>query len=569
MTKHKMRIGIIGGGPSSLYFLKKLFDANACDISIDIFETTAELGNGMPYSARGANPEHVTNVSGNEISRLHAPIHEWIKTPEGRKAGAAYDITAENFNDYKVLPRLFFGEYLKAQYEEILTELRKKNIDCTIHFEQGVSDIVDEKSKTVTVKTRDGKDFIFDKVIICTGHVWPQDKEGKIPFYFDSPYPPAKLKIPLNCSIALRGSSLTAIDALRTLARQHGTFTEENNHMLSYRPDPQYADFKMTMHSKDGLLPSIRFHLEDPHITGGMALSFEDIDAHIRNNEGFLSLDFLFEKDFKEGLKKKRPGDYALIKDMSLEDFVDAMLSQRKDADAFTLFKQEYAEAERSIDTHHSIYWKEMLAGLSFALNYPAKHLSAEDMLRLQKVLAPLIAVVIAFVPQTSCREMIALHDAGLLDIVSVDADSEVKVGKDDKITYHYKDKGGEDVEKEFGAYVDCVGQRRFRYEEFLFPSLLSGGSVSQASVQFRSAEKAEKMIKEGNKDVVKIGRNYFLNLPGIAVSDHFQIVDQNDQPSERIFMMAVPYMSGHNPDYSGLDFGEEASNRIVEKILG
>jgi hypothetical protein len=30
---------------------------------------------------------------------------------------------------------------------------------------------------------------------------------------------------------------------------------------------------------------------------------------------------------------------------------------------------------------------------------------------------------------------------------------------------------------------------------------------------------------------------------------------------------MAVPYIGGFNPDYSGLDFGEEASMHIIRSI--
>ncbi|WP_192501012.1 hypothetical protein [Flavobacterium sp. PL002] len=56
-------------------------------------------------------------------------------------------------------------------------------------------------------------------------------------------------------------------------------------------------------------------------------------------------------------------------------------------------------EAEKSIKRQQSIYWKEMLATLSFAMNHPAKYFSAEDMQRLQTVLMPLIYIVIAFVP--------------------------------------------------------------------------------------------------------------------------------------------------------------------------
>jgi epoxyqueuosine reductase QueG len=52
------------------------------------------------------------------------------------------------------------------------------------------------------------------------------------------------------------------------------------------------------------------------------------------------------------------------------------MMSLRENLDAFTLFKAEYAEAEKSIRLEQSVHWKEMLAVLSFAMNYPAKHFS-------------------------------------------------------------------------------------------------------------------------------------------------------------------------------------------------
>jgi len=32
--------------------------------------------------------------------------------------------------------------------------------------------------------------------------------------------------------------------------------------------------------------------------------------------------------------------------------------------------------------------------------------------------------------------------------------------------------------------------------------------------------------------------------------------------------MMAVPYIGGYNPDYSGLDFSEAASAKIVNALL-
>ena len=34
------------------------------------------------------------------------------------------------------------------------------------------------------------------------------------------------------------------------------------------------------------------------------------------------------------------------------------------------------------------------------------------------------------------------------------------------------------------------------------------------------------------------------------------------------LYIMAVPYIGGFNPDYSGLDFCENASKAIVEDLL-
>jgi len=56
--------------------------------------------------------------------------------------------------------------------------------------------------------------------------------------------------------------------------------------------------------------------------------------------------------------------------------------------------------------------------------------------------------------------------------------------------------------------------------------------------------------------------------LPGITITDNFEVVDNHGTVNNRIYMMAVPYIGGYNPDYSGLDFCEQASANIVESIL-
>jgi hypothetical protein len=564
IKKAKKKIAIIGGGPSGLFMYKRLTEAKATNFEIDIFERKDYLGAGMPYSAEGANVEHITNVSDNEIPVIFNSIEDWVKIAP-KSILKKFNINEEKFNEYKVLPRLFFGEYLSAQFNLLKKAAAKKGIKTNAQLNCIVEDIIDvPDDNTVAVCVQNHDKLYFDQVIICTGHNWPKKYEGKIPNYFDSPYPPKKISLKLNHAVGIMGSSLTAIDALRTLARQNGKFTDNEDGTYGYHLESK--GFKIVMHSRSGLLPAIRFHLEDSHLGKEETLSKAEIQASIVKNGGFLPLDFVFEKNFKEMFMEKDLAFYKQIKNMSLEEFVEAMMGYREKMEPFDLFKKEYDEAEKSIEKRKSIYWKEALAVLSFAMNYPAKYLSAEDMERLQKVLMPLISIVIAFVPQSSCRELLALHDAGVLSIVAVGDDAEVEPLKTGGADYHYK-VHNKKVKAHFDTFIDCVGQPHLSFDDFPFKSLIKNRTVSPAMLQFQSAENGKAEMKH-NDLVIRKGNTYFLTVPGITINDHFQVVNEAGQVNERIYIMAVPYIGGYNPDYSGIDFCEAASEAVLNSIL-
>ncbi|RZM26736.1 MAG: hypothetical protein EOO88_15900, partial [Pedobacter sp.] len=557
---------ILGGGPAGLFMYKRLIEANNLNIEIDIFERKGHLGSGMPYSPEGANDEHITNVSDNEIPVIYNSIHDWVKIAP-KEILEHFQINANNFNEYKVLPRLFFGEYLNAQFELLRHRAEEIGITTRVHLNTTVTDVSDDDTdNNVTVFTNTNDSYKFDQVIMCTGHNWPKKNEGIVPNYFDSPYPPKKLKLKLDNAVGIKGSSLTAIDAIRTLARENGSFTEHDG-IYGYALSKESEGFKIVMHSRNGLLPAVRFHLEDSHLGKDATLTNDEIQQHRRENDGFVSLDFVFEKNFKAMFPEKDPEFYNWIKDMNLETFVETMMDSREKMDAFELLKQEYKEAERSIKRKESIYWKEVLAVLSFAMNYPAKYLSAEDMQRLQKVLMPLISVVIAFIPQSSCRDLMALHDAGLLSIVAVGDDSSVEPVASGGADYHYTDEEGVDQIVHFDTFIDCVGQPHLSYTDFPFDSLKQQGIIGPALLNFRSDKEGKDARDKNSENVEMHNGDYYLKVPGITINDNFSVVHKNGKNSERIYIMAVPYIGGYNPDYSGIDFCEAASELVIKNI--
>jgi len=530
------RIAILGGGPSALFIFKRLLESGHPDFIVDIYEKSGELGCGMPYGHDGSADEHVTNVSGNEIPELPADMADWVKKVP-KDTLDKYHLDPGKFNDYKVLPRLLFGQYLCDQFKVLLQQAKGDGLKTQVYYNTIVQDIVDQPDQQqVEVVTNKGAD-IYDHVIVCTGHLWPKKHEGRAPGWFDSPYPPEKIAVKAGYPVAVRGASLTAIDAIRTLGRHNGRFEkDEKGRLHFYAKSP---GFKIVMHSRNGLLPAVRFHLEDSHLGKDTVLSPEKIAANREANAGFLSLDYVFEENFKKGIREHDPACYEEIKDMNMEAFVDHMMAKREAQDPFDLLKAEYQEAERSIKTHTSVYWKEMLAILSFAMNYPAKYFSAEDYQRLHRTLMPLISVVIAFVPQSSAETLMAMHEAGCLEMKIVDHSAEAEPSE----------QGGADYAGvHYGLFIDCIGQPHIPFDDIPFKGLKAAGTHARLGYRDQPDE--------------------YLTVPGLAINDRFQLLDAYGGLNERIYIMAVPFIGGYNPDYSGLDFSEAASKLVLDGLL-
>jgi hypothetical protein len=560
VKRTRIHLAIVGGGPSALFLYKHLISAGIKGLAIDIFEKDAMIGAGMPYSSKGASAEHSTNVSASELPELVLPFEDWLKQlPETS--------LKKHMGKNEVLPRLLLGQYLAVQFDLLLAMGKKTGVDTRIFLDTPIDDIHDQPdANKVELIEKNKNRRTYDCVIICTGHCWPNTYENTIPGYYDSPYPPSKLNQQFDHPVAIRGASLTAVDAMRTLALANGEFAKTPDGQLKYKCSSD--GFKIIMHSINGLLPALRFYQEDRDVNNIQKLLPADLIERSRKiNQGFLPLDLVFEQGFKVPLREKDPVLYEKIKDLRLETFVDWVMHGREKIDAFALLKAECAEAETSIRRQQPIHWKALLADLSAAMNYAAKHFSAEDMLRLRKKLMPLISIVIASLPQGLAQEVLAMHEAGRLDLIGITEPSEIRPLKEGGIQYLYVDEAGNSIDRQYATFVDCIGQPSLSLDDFPFRSLVRCGTVSRAYLKFRDPDAGRSEMEKQEQPVHSEKKDFYLEVPGLAINDEFQVLNTSSEANPRVYIMAVPYIGGYNPDYSGLDFCYEASRRIVGSL--
>src|SRR5205085_11605355 len=143
-----------------------------------------------------------------------------------------------------------FGRYLEDQFKLVIEIGRAFNITFKIHLETKVDDVkpgLDDNLWSIHTNTREI--IVCNTVIICTGHVWSRVHEGTIPDYFESPYPPSKLTREFDHEVCIRGSSLTAVDAVKTLARNNGHFSADKHGKLSFHMAPETPNFKIILYS--------------------------------------------------------------------------------------------------------------------------------------------------------------------------------------------------------------------------------------------------------------------------------------------------------------------------------
>jgi uncharacterized NAD(P)/FAD-binding protein YdhS len=150
--------------------------------------------------------------------------------------------------------RRLYGDYLKEQFDHYFELARKEGMKVDLIRASAVS--IEPSENQYRVQLSNGQEAVCNHLVLALGTPISNMYGELLKYdnYFDSPWPSSKIleNVPREEPVAILGSSLSAIDALMTLA--------DNEHIGP-----------ITFYSLDGLLPRVQVekpeHYECQHLT--------------------------------------------------------------------------------------------------------------------------------------------------------------------------------------------------------------------------------------------------------------------------------------------------------------
>lgn len=570
-------LGIIGSGPSAVYLLKHLLDhlpRLAPPLrAVSVYEKSRIMGMGMPYSPEMTDIHNLSNISSEELPELVQPFADWLR---GQDPAVLDELGVETpIDESEVYPRLALGRYLKAQYEALISRFKEAGVE--VHEFPGcrIADIREEAADGgITLTTEGGARHRFDRVAIATGHCWPQEDEPDRGHY-TSPWPIHKL-LPeegkyFNFPVGTLGASLSAFDVINSLAHRHGTFVEEEHGRLRYEPHPGAEGFRIVMHSSQGLLPHLQFAQEE---------AMREIYRHVGRREllalvdarGFLRLERYFDKVCRPALIRafEKDGLPEIVELLSrpsfhLKDFVEKMTDEHDYADAFKGMRLEMAEARESVLNEKPIHWKEYMDDLMYTLNFHAELMPAEDHLTLAKEVMPFLMNVIAAMPLPSGETMLALHDAGKLEMISGKVEIARIQPRGDRTRITVTE-GKRETVIDYEMFIDCGGQKPLEVEDYPFQTLVHHGRVRRAVAVFEDEGNADVMVPEEKRRLITTddaGRTAY-QVGGLDIDPAYRLISAGGKPDARLYEISFPLTSGLRPYSYGLQACSETARLLV-----
>lgn len=544
------RIAVIGCGPTGLYTLKSLATSKL-PLSVTVFEAEAEPGKGTPYHPDINDPAMLSNIPSIEFPALTETLVQWLQRQDEQDL-ARFGIAREAIDDREFYPRVVLGEYMRAQFLRIVAIGKQNGHTIDVLERHRVIDIALQPDDIrLKVARGDGShlDAIFDHVVMATGHNWPDNTEIR-PGYFVSPWPAPALGRIGAVRVGILGTSLSAIDALMTVATAQGAFCFDAGGELQYQPAAGSEGFHATMMSRKGLLPEADFYCPLPYLTPKVCTK-EAVDALIATGRHDL-LNDVFEL-FRQEILAADP-EYAAkigLYDLDVESFGAAYYAERTESDPFVWAAKNLAEVEYNRARQYTVPWRYAILITHEIIARVVPHLDETDLKRFHRYFKGVFIDDYATVPLMSIRRLLALHRAGKLDIL--------KLGEDYEVSQQGLARGAAvSVAQEkhvFDAFIDATGQESLSATDLPFPTLVAQGGVRRSQTPKAGAMMAE----DGAVETVQTG--------GIDVDDLYR--PKLDQPlCNRLYCAAIAFLLHKQPFVQGITSACEIGETVAEGIL-
>ncbi len=457
------RIAIVGAGAMATYTLKTLL-LSETPLHITVFEAAEEVGCGMPYRA-GVNADYMyCNAFSKEIPSITQPLVAWLHDQDDafleRWALERSDIDARVF-----YPRVMLGEYLQSEFDRLCRDGRARG--HTIEVTTGeVVDVVPvgDHIEVCVLTQGEEEQFPFSHVVLATGHSWPSNPRiGSADLV--SPWPYTNVTDLEPGRIGVLGSSLSAIDVIVALGHEHGTFTEDG-HRVSWFAATGRESIAITMVSHRGIMPEPDFYYVYPY-EDLRHVSAEAVSREIAKGSDGL-LDRVFALLIAE-LDEAAPDYVAALGEhaRTVDGFTDAYFENRERLGGLRALRETLRESVASIEAKETQHHRYALLRGHESFEPILEHLDDDDWQTFSSRLLPVFADCYAAIPHVSARRILALYDAGVLDIIPTGSDGSFSTAGDRSVLVTTID-----GDIRFDALIDARGQAAAPLADLPFPRL-------------------------------------------------------------------------------------------------
>jgi uncharacterized NAD(P)/FAD-binding protein YdhS len=466
MTTKRKAIAVAGGGPMALFVLKHLMAATI-PLRVVLFERHDLAGTGMPYRQDISPDFMLANIFSREIPTIQQPLATWLRAQPADML-ARWGLRPKDISARAFYPRTLLGAYLAAQLQELVAAGTAAGHQVELRTEQDVIDIHPRTGAVVVAgqPANGPKAEAFDHIILATGHTWdavPTEGEATL----ISPWPASNICALAAASIGILGSSLSAVDVAVALAYAHGRFSGGAKG-LKWTPKPGHAGLRITMVSKTGILPEADFYYAYPY-EPLIHLTEEAVQGLVNDGKGRL-----LRRTFDLLLAELRSCDPDYLRDLALDrptisSFAKAYFARRQRLGAFRALKLNLVESRATIRRKETIAWRYALLRGHEVFEAALPHLTAAEWKVFRSHLLPVFADCYAAVPHLSLDRLVALHDAGVLDVVRSGDKARFLAGPQGGV---FVRNGNKDLA--FEAMVDARGQTSAPPADLPFPTLVN-----------------------------------------------------------------------------------------------